>query len=125
VLPPDAVDLVVEDSDAAMEDQSRERRKGEPAIRGSGLRMVYKRGFVIDSENGNKTDGEIEVQEPDGDERVEAGEGFLEAIGTQSGDLHGDSDGRQDTPKGVARAGTPPLHARIALPEYDEDNPWA
>ncbi|GLB40871.1 putative organic solute transporter Ostalpha [Lyophyllum shimeji] len=128
VVQPDAVDLVVEDDDAALEDQSRERRKGEPAIRGPGLRRVYKRGFVIDSEDGEKTDGEHEGREPDEEERREAGYESPEETRTQRGDLHEDSDGHQATldPEGiVARAGTPPLHARITFTEYDEDNPWA
>ncbi|KAF8066552.1 DUF300 domain-containing protein [Lyophyllum atratum] len=128
VLPPDAVDLVVEDSDAAQEDQSREKRKGEPAVRGSGLRMVYKRGFVADSGDGRRMDGEIEVEEADEEDRVEAADEVLEAFGAESGDLHEESDGRQVTPDAegvVARAETPPIHARVALHEYDDVNPWA
>ncbi|KAF5372342.1 hypothetical protein D9615_009300 [Tricholomella constricta] len=128
ILPPDAVDLIVEDNNAAEEEQSRERRKGEPAVRGSGLRRVYRRGFVTHSEEGRRTDGEIEVREPDGEERVEVGEDVLDAIGAKSGDLHRDSDGSQaasDAEGVVARAETPPLHARVLIHQYDDDNPWA
>lgn len=127
VLPPDAVDLVVEDDDAAQEEQTRERRKGEPAVRGSGLRKVYKRGFVTHPEDGHRREGEIEVQEPDGEERIQVGEEILGNIESDQ-EPHRDSDGSQapsDSVGIVARAGTPPSHARVVLDDYDDDNPWA
>ncbi|KAJ6564443.1 organic solute transporter Ostalpha-domain-containing protein [Mycena capillaripes] len=61
MLPPDAVDLVVEDPEAAEENRVQERRKGEPPIGGSGLKKVYKRGFVAEDEEGDVVEGEVEV----------------------------------------------------------------
>ncbi|RDB16464.1 hypothetical protein Hypma_002814 [Hypsizygus marmoreus] len=127
ILPPDAVDLVVEDNHAALEEQTRERRKGEPAVRRSGLRKVYKQGFTTHAEEGRRREGEIEVREPDGEERVEVGQEVLQAIGSQSDDPYKDSDDSQasDTEGVIARAGTPPLYARVVTHGYDDDNPWA
>ncbi|THH09689.1 hypothetical protein EW146_g8614 [Bondarzewia mesenterica] len=42
----DAVDLVVEDKGAAQADMERERRHGEPAVRGFGMRKVYRRKYL-------------------------------------------------------------------------------
>ena len=62
MLPPDAVDLVVEDPRAAEEEMTRERRKGEPAVRGgSALHRVYRRGYVVDTPEGGREVGEVEV----------------------------------------------------------------
>ncbi|PPQ80136.1 hypothetical protein CVT25_001435 [Psilocybe cyanescens] len=145
VLPPDAVDLVVEDKAAAEEDLTRERRKGEPATRGgSGLRRIYRRGFVAQGEDGERAEGEVEVEEQAEDaedaRRVEVGEEIVHAIGDDSGDdeeverfprTSGHSDWVQDVQvEGVvARTGTPPLHARVEAYQYhdipEDDNPWA
>jgi hypothetical protein len=58
VLPPDAVDLVVEDPDAEKR-ISEEHRKGEPQAHE--FRRVYRRGFVMSSEDGQEEiEGEIE-----------------------------------------------------------------
>lgn len=46
-LPPDAVDLVVEDRDAAEAVATRERRKGDPALRPGG-KKVYRRGYALE-----------------------------------------------------------------------------
>ncbi|THU80721.1 hypothetical protein K435DRAFT_844994 [Dendrothele bispora CBS 962.96] len=67
VLPPDAVDLVVEDTEA-------DRRLGP-----SRLRQVYRRGFVGHDEEGRVEEGEVEV-EGTGEERVEEGEHILGVI---------------------------------------------
>ncbi|KAF9456225.1 organic solute transporter Ostalpha-domain-containing protein [Collybia nuda] len=131
VLPPDAVDLVVEDEEAAQEEHTRERRKGEPAVRGSGLRKVYRRGFIGQAKDGRHAHGEVEVQEPDGEGRVEAGQEIMSTLGAESGDS--DNDGRhgelepENMAEGiVARAETPPLHARVVVQDFDDDeNPWA
>ncbi|KAJ3549122.1 hypothetical protein NMY22_g1006 [Coprinellus aureogranulatus] len=77
-LPPDAVDLVVEDPDAA-DDELAERRTGDPTARGPGLKKIYRRGFETDANDGKgKLRGEVEVEEPsdrqDPRRRVEAGE---------------------------------------------------
>lgn len=126
ILPPDAVDLIVEDNDAAQDENVRERKKGEPAVRGAGLRKVYKRGSVTHTD-GTREKGEIEVREPYGKDRVEAGENLLDATVTEDADdLGRDTDSSQVPDTGViARAGTPPIHARVLIHEYDDDNPWA
>ena len=46
VLPPDAVDLVVEDGLAREEEMTRDRRKGEPAVRGTVFKKMYRRELV-------------------------------------------------------------------------------
>jgi len=141
VLPPDAVDLVVEDPHAAEEDLTRERRKGEPAVRGSGLRKVYRRGFVAHGEDGEEMEGEVEVEETgDADERrVEVGEEITHAVGDDEDDenegaakpKHSQgSEWVSNQVEGVvARSGTPPLHAQVKTYQYDDlaenDNPWA
>ncbi|CEL63499.1 Transmembrane protein 184 homolog C30D11,06c OS=Schizosaccharomyces pombe (strain 972 / ATCC 24843) GN=SPAC30D11.06c PE=1 SV=1 [Rhizoctonia solani AG-1 IB] len=59
-LPPDAVDLVVEDKDAAEQAASRERRKGDPALRPGG-KKVYRRGYVL--EDGRDVEVSVEERE--------------------------------------------------------------
>ncbi|KAI0828513.1 DUF300-domain-containing protein [Trametes gibbosa] len=128
VLPPDAVDLVVEDADAGEEEMTRERRKGEPAVRGgSALHRVYRRGYVVDADGGRRH-GEVEIERAspaltprEEDEREVFGVG-------EDPDL--DVDRVTDLEQGVAeettvvRAETPPAHARIVV-DFPEDNPWA
>ncbi|KAG6878229.1 hypothetical protein C0993_010351 [Termitomyces sp. T159_Od127] len=128
ILPPDAVDLLVEDYDAAEDENVRERKKGEPAVRGAALRKVYKRGFVTHTVDRKRAEGEIEVKEPRGKDRLEAGDDLFDAIGAEDADdLGRDVDSSQvpDTEGVIARAGTPPIHARVLIHEYDDDNPWA
>ena len=60
VLSHDAVDLIVEDDEAAEEERAQERRKGEPAVGGAALRKVYKRGFV----GHEAVEREVEIDEP-------------------------------------------------------------
>ena len=45
-FPRDAIDLVVEDVDAKEDEMTRERRKGEPAVRQAGERRIYRREYV-------------------------------------------------------------------------------
>ncbi|KZT71206.1 DUF300-domain-containing protein [Daedalea quercina L-15889] len=118
VLPPDAVDLIVEDPHAAEEEQSYERRKGEPAVRGKALQKVYRRGYVIE-DGAERQQGEVEVvpspqeQQPifdvgdDADSLLNAEQQAVEAT--------------------VTKAETPPPHARpiVYSPELEDDNPWA
>ncbi|KAJ7100887.1 DUF300 domain-containing protein [Mycena belliarum] len=129
-LPPDAVDLVVEDSEAATEHRVQERRKGEPPLGGPVLRKVYRRGFVAEDDRGEVA-GEVEVTDhderdgmrsPPGQGRVERGEEVLEAI---EGDEQGDDVFTGQEPQGiVARVQTPPVHAQF-VPSDSEENPWA
>ena len=114
-LPPDAVDLVVEDPNATLEDSSHERRRGEPP----GLRKVYRRGYVAEDRDGQRYGGvEAEARNEEttpfavGDD-VDA---ILETEDTVTGDMT------------ATRAETPPVHARIIVDSYDdlhEANPWA
>jgi hypothetical protein len=118
-LPPDAVDLIVEDPEAAEEERTRERRKGEPALGGAGLRKVYRRGFVIDDpESKEEIRGEVEVDDPEV-EPSDAAES-KEEIEEEEERLFEDVDGV------VAREeSTPPVHARVLDLPPDEENPWA
>lgn len=132
VLPSDAVDLVVEDHSAAEDERVRERRKGHPGSQVPGLRRVYRRGI----EGGEHPHVEVEVEETndeaDGRRRVDVGNEIVDVIGYVSSD--DDDEGKRTTiehltkeVKHVARAVTPPLHARISGFQYDipDDNPWA
>ncbi|KAJ8457564.1 hypothetical protein ONZ45_g18264 [Pleurotus djamor] len=139
-LPPDAVDLVVEDSRAAEEDKIQERRKGEPAITGSSLKKVYRRGFAAHDEEGRKRTGEVEVEDPTGPppdsrpSRVEAGNALWDAV-DEEGEEAGRPNNHHNTSRSalqpeaegiIARSETPPLHARVYMDKYDvDDNPWA
>ncbi|KAI0711759.1 organic solute transporter Ostalpha-domain-containing protein [Earliella scabrosa] len=119
VLPPDAVDLVVEDPRAAEEEMTRERRRGEPAVRGgSALHRVYRRGYVVDAD-GRRGEGEVEVDRTGSSPRDERevfgiGEDAEDALDVE----------RRAVEETVARAATPPAHARIIVDVPDE-NPWA
>ncbi|KAF7295641.1 hypothetical protein MIND_01104300 [Mycena indigotica] len=84
VLPPDAVDLVVEEDSGSTS---------------PGLKRVYRRGFV-DPEDG--IEGEVEVQSP---RSVEQGEEVAEAVIEE---LPG--EGREDI---VVRVRTPPVYAQV------------
>ena len=135
LLPSDAVDLVVEDSHAAEEEQIHERRKGETATRplvSSHLKKVYHRG------------GGAEAAEDHGESglrRVGGGEEILpvrddESYGRDGDDGSTDGDRDDSRPEDrsdasrdrgvIAREVTPPLHARVhAYDIPDDDNPWA
>ena len=110
-LPSDAVDLVVEDSRAAEEEHVHERRKGERTSRplvSSHLKKVYHRGGGEEVEDHGESDVGEEMDDAKDDDDV-----------SRPGDK---SDATED--RGVvARAVTPPLHARFY--HEDEDNPWA
>ncbi|KAH9940275.1 organic solute transporter Ostalpha-domain-containing protein [Amylocystis lapponica] len=127
VLPPDAVDLVVEDKHAAQEEMTHERRKGEPAVRrNAGLHKVYRRGYVAD-------DGGSEVLVT-GEAPLESGREFpgnlqdtMFSVGDEV-DEGLDTDVRAVEDLMIAQAETPPLHARIALyspDDLNDENPWA
>ena len=124
VLHPDAVDLVVEDEEGELEEQTRERRKGEPGLRGR-LRRIYRPGFIPSSGDETGARGEVQVEQLDGDERVGIGRETPVAIGS---DEESDLDDRPQVLSGagevLVRAETPPLHARLVF-YGSEDNPWA
>lgn len=124
-LPPDAVDLVVEDPDAAHDEAEHERRKGEPAISGSGLRKVFRRGFEVPHSDGTVTQGEVQVAE---EEAEPSGDKDSVAHHHEVGDVK-EMDEEQNVLEEVegvvAKAETPPAHARVFQVGEDDDNPWA
>ncbi|EIN05458.1 DUF300-domain-containing protein [Punctularia strigosozonata HHB-11173 SS5] len=122
VLPPDAVDLVVEDSQAQDEEMTNERRRGEPALRG--LRKVYRRGYIVQGEDGREQQVEVE-EERDDDDDDDDGDGG--GGGGEEGMREGER--LQETPiEPVAeRVPTPAVVHRglERLPSDTFDNPWA
>lgn len=121
VLPPDAVDLIVEDPHAAEEEQTYERRKGEPAVRGAVLHKVYRRGYVVEDGQGRQ-EGEVEVApSPEGRQPVFDVSDDVDDV------LEEEEEAVEEAT--VARAETPPPYARPAAvysPELlDDENPWA
>ncbi|KAJ1304993.1 hypothetical protein OPQ81_000036 [Rhizoctonia solani] len=153
-LPPDAVDLVVEDKDAAEAAASRERRKGDPALRPGGKR-VYKRGYVLEDgrdvevsveerERGGSVDQtKVRVQDAHAKRRSPEQDARREE---ETDDKHGggpevnvdasrvDDDEPMEanaTEVTIARAATPPPHAHVSattihIPESSlGSNPWA
>ncbi|KAF4621605.1 hypothetical protein D9613_012574 [Agrocybe pediades] len=133
VLPPDAVDLVVEDPEAADEGLAHERRKGE-STRSTGLRKVYRRGFVTEDEDGKRAEGEVEVELPkernDSSRLVDVGEEVADEVESEEERKASvGAEWSQEVEGVVARSGTPPLHARIQTHHYhdipEDDNPWA
>jgi len=125
VLPPDAVDLVVEDRHAGEENMTRERRKGEPAVRGGpALKKVYKRGYAIDSDE-EHLEGEVEVGSP-GIPDNEEERGLFSVGDDVDAIIRAEDEAVGDVT--IARVETPPAHARIFVENYhisSEDNPWA
>ncbi|KAF8804907.1 DUF300-domain-containing protein [Phlegmacium glaucopus] len=136
-LPSDAVDLVFEASHAAEEEQTHERRKGEPTTRtrvGSGLRKVYRRGYS----EGENAKGEVEVEDhrDGGSKKIDVGEESLYVVGDDADADTDDDEGRRPRhwpdptrERVVTIASTPPPHARGLTYNYDDmhdnDNPWA
>ncbi|KAG7091858.1 hypothetical protein E1B28_008259 [Marasmius oreades] len=116
-LPPDAVDLVVED-----DDNQRTRGSKTP------LKKVYRRGFV----GPEGEEGEVEVAEDEESspaDRVETGERIAKEVESKGVEEGVDASVDKELVTGVeggvvaARSSTPPVHAQIHLD--DNDNPWA
>jgi len=109
VLPPDAVDLMIED-EAAAERMTNERRGGTP---NPPLRKVYKRGYTAEGGDGDggKREVEIERDSPPVD---------LKTVGA------GESEEEGMVVRGeVVEIETPP-HIKDAFgPPDDDQNPWA
>jgi hypothetical protein len=122
VLPPDAVDLIVEDDEAAEEEKTWERRKGEPAVRGSALRKVYRRGFVAHDSEGHEAEGEVEINDPDEQGDVHSDDG-----GGGAAKLEKEDEAVRAVEGTIARAVTPPFHSQAVPSNYDihGENPWA
>jgi len=109
VLPPDAVDLIVED-EAAAERITKERRD---STANPPLRKVYKRGYTAEggSGNGSKREVEIERNSPPVD---------LKTVGA------GESEEEGAAAQGEVVEIETPLHIKDAFgPSDDDQNPWA
>ncbi|KAG8787333.1 hypothetical protein FRC12_015678 [Ceratobasidium sp. 428] len=138
-LPPDAVDLVVEDPDAAEARAAWDRRKGDPALRPGG-KKAYRRGYVLDDgrdvERNTNCGGlvdqtEIRVQDVSSSSSSEQ----LQREEAETEDKHG--RGREmmieaeTTEVTVARAMTPPLRAIVTTNTFGASesslsgSPWA
>ena len=130
-LPPDAVDLVIDDSHAA-EEQIHERRKGEMTSRTTrvGLRNIYRRGFVTHAEGEDAED--VGDHGEDSSRRVDVGEETLYSVRGDGDGADGDGGDEGGRPREstrervIAIESTPPLHARVYYDDIpDNDNPWA
>ncbi|KAJ2916683.1 hypothetical protein MD484_g3743, partial [Candolleomyces efflorescens] len=148
LLPPDAVDLVIEDPHAT-EERSADRRKAEPASRAPGLRKVYRRGFETDAPDGHgRVRGEVRVEDSSPTRqherrRVEVAENIVHAIGDEDDGGSRREEGERShthtqthTPSSssspwdavsrspeegvVATVETPPLHARVEAYKFDD-----
>lgn len=116
-LPADAVDLIVENEGAAEEENTRERRKGEPAVRGSGWRRAFTKGVFI----------------PDSKVEDEGLQNVAEVEPTSEATDHRKSENTETVVEvadlDVARSSTPPPHARVTVDRVvfppNEENPWA
>lgn len=136
VLPPDAVDLVVEDYGAAEEEMTNERRKGEPAVRGSGLRKVYRRGYVIDHDHDDPHQHHYHGDEHEGEREVGEVEVDLNGEGEEGEDSGAILRAEEEVVETIARVQTPPAYAQVPTLVSDPyfhstgivgevDNPWA
>lgn len=152
-LPSDAIDLVVEDTRAEEDEMTRERRKGEPAVRATGERRIYRREYFVkeeDSEGNIKGEKKVVVEheeEPgvkrDVQQKQDAGAGKpgersegkameREEITTMGED--GEEEERvvlevaDEVPEEqIVREATPPPYTQVLFspPPNDESNPWS
>jgi len=123
VLPPDAVDLIVED-EAAAERMTKERRSSAP---GPPLRKVYKRGYVAQDggeNNGKRGEFEIERDSPPVDlETVRDGESEEVEVVVEGGE---ERLVISETHEDVVVEAETPSHIKGAFgPSDDDRNPWA
>ena len=121
------MDLVVEDPHAAEVEITHERRKGEPAVRGGGaprLHRVYRRGYLAEEEEDELLHGggEVEVAPQQEQARDVFDIGEEDPAPEEALDL--ERRAVEETTRTVARAETPPLHARVIV-DVPDDNPWA
>ena len=121
VLPPDAVDLVVED-EAAAERATKERKGGDP---GPPLRKVYRRGYVSNDEGSSGKRGEFEIErDPPALELKTSRDGESEGVGVIA-------EGEEtlvipETRGEVVVETEAPSHIRDMFGSPDDDpNPWA
>jgi hypothetical protein len=134
-LPADAVDLVVEDKKAAESEMIRERRQGEPAIRQSGMRKVYRQDYKLDDGKDVEVLQERDegIENPARGDRPEVEETRVK-VRSPGADEHETADARlvgEESEIRITRATTPPPHARVEVEHYQspvyngDDNPWA
>lgn len=111
-LPTDAVDLVVENVFVAQEESTKERRRGEPAMRGAGWRKGFTHGNFVPDDKADE-DG-LRKAETTGDVARHP-EDFEDETVVETAD------------EDIARAATPPPHAQVTSPHTPphEENPWA
>jgi len=123
VLPPDAVDLIVED-EAAAERMTKEKRSSAPGLP---LGKVYKRGYVAKDEDGSSGErGELEISRdspPMDLNTVRDGESGDVGVVMQGGEerlvipeTHGEVVVETETPSHIKG---------VFGPSDDDHNPWA
>lgn len=133
-LPPDAIDLIVEDPALI------KGRSGEPPVKKKdGLKKVYRRESTsTQDEEQIEVGGERLAHEISVERLVESKTpGRMDDFEKSLQDATWASDGlslpgttaatagfMQDTTT-IARAGTPPAHVRMVYDELEDDNPWA
>lgn len=129
VLPPDAVDLVVED-EAATERVTTERRGGAPNLH---PRKVYKRGYEVKDGDGNSNKrGELEIKRDPSPVDLET------VRDRESEEVDMDVDVDVAIQGGEGRVVIPATHEEVVVeteapshirdafgPSDDDDNPWA
>jgi hypothetical protein len=115
-LPPDAIDLVVEDVEAAEDEMTRKRRKGEPAV-AIGEGKIYRREYVVRDPAGSASvkDVQMTVEEEEEEEEEEGVEdpgrlGEERAVATtevraEENTSHGQGRAREETDGGHEAGG--------------------
>lgn len=152
-LPPDAIDLVVEDVEAQEDEMTRERRKGEPAVRATGERRIYRREYIMKSpEDERVQDIQVEVEREPGVPGVtgDSSKPLVEErkvtvrdeAGNETHHLETQVDNTAPPPlpssgelevadevpeEEIIREATPPRHTRVLFspPPDDISNPWS
>ncbi|KAG8962606.1 hypothetical protein FRC03_003975 [Tulasnella sp. 419] len=136
----DAVDLVVEDPKAAQLEMTKERRKGEPAVRQTGQRKVYRTTYEVEGDSGDEKTVNVEHEIEQGvEDPIRKGTPEIDRTKVKVKDKRGEDESEDEVNTGagvaemtITRAATPPPHAiievdRMKSPFYSgpEDNPWA
>lgn len=140
----------MEDHEAEQEEMTRERRKGEPAVRQTGARKVYRKEYVVevDDNRGNKREKKVEVEveqepgieDPNKGDQPEMERTRVKTEGVNGQDVQaalGESYVADEVAEmSITRAATPPPHVQIEVqtksrspplfsPDLEEENPWA
>jgi len=119
----------VEDPKAAEESMAHERKRGEPAVRGSGLRKVYRNEYHVEDSHGHEKEVEVEeLRNPQTAERDRERNEIPEETKIKIRDEDGDSDHSPPGESKITRKMTPPPGAQVRVDHYvegEDDNPWA